>query len=316
MKFLLSRILRVKRVIIFISFFVNVALADPFHRPHIPFPKNDEARKASFPFISGDTFRKISDHIFDETNVPFIPTRIQFADIVFVNGDMINEFFTYAYPLIAKPFILVTHNTDHSIPAHNASYLDHNKILAWFSQNIDREHAKLFGLPIGLANYHWPHGKIEIVISALQTKKSWNEREDKAYVNFLSKTNPAERVNVWNMFQNKPFCIVRQNRPYFEYLTDMQLGKFVISPPGNGRDCHRHWEALLMGAIPVVKHSPLDVLFEGLPVIFVNEWSEVTQEFLMQEYHKLQGRTFQVKKLYVEYWINHIRETQRKFRVA
>ena len=28
--------------------------------------------------------------------------------------------------------------------------------------------------------------------------------------------------------------------------------RFVLSPPGHGLDCHRTWEAILLGAIPIV----------------------------------------------------------------
>jgi hypothetical protein len=55
---------------------------------------------------------------------------------------------------------------------------------------------------------------------------------------------------------------------------------FVISPHGNGLDCHRTWEALILNSAPIVKTSPLDRLYTalGMPVVIVNDWSEVTCE--------------------------------------
>ena len=43
--------------------------------------------------------------------------------------------------------------------------------------------------------------------------------------------------------------------------------KFILSPPGAGFDCHRTWEALYLGAIPIVKTSSLDPLYKDLPVV-------------------------------------------------
>jgi hypothetical protein len=56
--------------------------------------------------------------------------------------------------------------------------------------------------------------------------------------------------------------------------------KYVISPHGNGLDCHRTWESLALGCIPIIKTSPLDRMFEGLPVLIVKNWSDITQELL------------------------------------
>jgi hypothetical protein len=56
----------------------------------------------------------------------------------------------------------------------------------------------------------------------------------------------------------------------------MAAHAFVASPHGNGLDCHRTWEALALGCIPIVKRSPIDKVFQGLPVWIVGSWKEVT----------------------------------------
>jgi hypothetical protein len=47
---------------------------------------------------------------------------------------------------------------------------------------------------------------------------------------------------------------------------------FVLSAHGNGLDCHRTWELLALGCIVVTKASPLDPLYEGLPVVILDDW--------------------------------------------
>ena len=39
---------------------------------------------------------------------------------------------------------------------------------------------------------------------------------------------------------------------------------FVISPHGGGYDCHRTWEALVLGCIPIVKTSKIDILYDDV----------------------------------------------------
>jgi len=51
--------------------------------------------------------------------------------------------------------------------------------------------------------------------------------------------------------------------------------KYGISPHGNGLDCHRTWEMLYFGMIPVVKTSSLDVLYDGLPVVILERWEQL-----------------------------------------
>jgi hypothetical protein len=77
---------------------------------------------------------------------------------------------------------------------------------------------------------------------------------------------------------------------------------FVLSPHGNGLDCHRTWEALCLGCIPIVKTSGLDPLFEDLPVWIVREWSDVTADAMREVVDMFQGRTFKTDRLTLTFW--------------
>ncbi|EJK70677.1 hypothetical protein THAOC_07944, partial [Thalassiosira oceanica] len=60
--------------------------------------------------------------------------------------------------------------------------------------------------------------------------------------------------------------------------------KFAISPPGNGIDCHRTWEMILVGVVPVVRRSEIDSVFGRLAddgaVLLVDGWDEVDEALL------------------------------------
>jgi hypothetical protein len=95
-----------------------------------------------------------------------------------------------------------------------------------------------------------------------------------------------------------------------ETLQNQSQYAFVISPHGNGLDCHRTWEALVLGCIPIVKTSPLDSLFEDLPVWIVREWSDVTEENMRGIVEAYKNTQFNYDKLQLTYWMRLIRELQ------
>lgn len=67
-----------------------------------------------------------------------------------------------------------------------------------------------------------------------------------------------------------------------------------------------------MGTIPIVQHSYLDYLYDGLPVLLIDSWQEVTEEFLHQKYAEMTGKKYNPEKLYMEYWIKYIQETRER----
>ena len=96
--------------------------------------------------------------------------------------------------------------------------------------------------------------------------------------------------------------------PQNVFMTLMSQHKFVLSPPGNAIDCHRTWEALMVGTIPVVLDTPLAPLaYEGLPVVVVIDWNLVTEDFLKQKYQELHGASYQWERLQHPFWRNRIR---------
>ena len=277
-------------------------------------------RISSYPFISGDTFRAIADHIIDETNIPFDPKKVKSRDIIFLKTDLAIQFFKTLHPQIPNQYILITHNSDLSpifLAAYDhppkqtlEKYLNDPKLIVWFAQNIDLVHPKLKAIPIGIANNYNAHGKVEMFLNAIKNIPPFEQRFSKIYLNFTVTNNPAERKPVVDYFREKPFAYFATPKPPIHYLEEMKQYRYVINPPGNGLDCHRTWEALLLECIPIMKHSLLDPILKNLPIIFVTDWSEVTPEFLEQKFLEIKTKTYQTKKIYADYWINLIKKYQ------
>ena len=84
---------------------------------------------------------------------------------------------------------------------------------------------------------------------------------------------------------------------------------FGLSPPGNGLDCYRTYELYFLGVIPVVKYSAEnEVLFQGLPLLQLNDWNISQQQLVdkMREYvdsPAFRDVTFDGwDRLFLKYW--------------
>ena len=264
-------------------------------------------RRSSAPFISGDTFRSFCTYTCDEMGCTIYPKNVKYGDLIFVKVDNLPHFFYSIHPFIASSYVLVTHNGDLPIPSRFASFLNEKKLIAWFGQNVENyHHPKLHPIPIGLANQQWRHGDIEAIKNADEKKQ---DRDILLYVNINVGTNPLIRQPIYDLFVNKSYAFVANNIPFDLYLNNLGRSKFVLSPRGNGLDTHRTWEALYLGAIPIVKRSSMDAVFQGLPVLIVDSWEEISEEFLSEKYQEMKNKRYQKERLYSDYWLKKIRSS-------
>ena len=84
--------------------------------------------------------------------------------------------------------------------------------------------------------------------------------------------------------------------------------RFHLSPEGNGLDCHRTWEALYLGVVPIVKSGPLDPMLADTPAWIVDKWADITEISMEQRWRdvtdKWHGRV--VERLHFAYWKNRV----------
>lgn len=268
--------------------------------------KPPQDRRPSPPFITGDGFRAHAQFVIDKPSRRIDAAGVKSGDLIFVQSDTLPHFFQKVHPKISQPYILITHNSDLSIPGDFAYMLSDPKIVAWFGQNVDGyTHPKLHPIPLGLENRIWPRGDLT-VIARFQEEYRHLPKTMLLYNNFSVGTCVTERGRVFELFKDKPFCTTASGRTYPEYLKDLAQTLFVLSPRGNGLDCHRTWEALYMGAIPIVKHSASDSIYEGLPVVLVDDWTQVTEEFLQQTYQEILAQEHHLDRLFLAYWLEKI----------
>lgn len=268
---------------------------------------NAQDRSPSLPYISGDGFRFYSDFIWDETGT-FNPIDVKQKSIIFVKTDLLGDFFKNCHPHLKHPYVLITHNSDLPAPGNYEKYLQDVKLKHWFGQNPSLcKHAKFTAIPIGIAN-RYNQCSDPTVLNNLQRKFIHCEKKIFVYVNFAIGTNIKARKSAFDHFTRKSWVITRAPTSWEGYLSDIAQSEFVVSPPGNGLDCHRTWEALIMGSIPIVADTNLNPLFDELPVLIISDWKLCTVEFLEKSLSRIKSKPYNKEKNNISFWIKKIRD--------
>lgn len=249
---------------------------------------------------------------------------------MYVCSDLLKWFVLNVLPRIKHTFVLVTGDSDMSIPmeALNPSEtkaLVHNPYLfKWFAQNIQFCcHEKMVQLPIGLdyhtisnnPNYMWktqgersdPASQEIMLIELRKKMKPFHDRIPLIYVNF-SKNNDKFKQRQSSLAQIPTDLlafnpVITKRTANWKNITQFA---FVLSPFGIGMDCHRTWEALCLGAIPILKAPVFKSMFEDLPVLIVNEWTEITRTLLDNTIQSFKTKEFKYEKLTLTYWTDLI----------
>jgi hypothetical protein len=274
-------------------------------------------RPTSYPFITGDSFRSMSQHVFDGIS-DMKPELVEKNDIVFVRSDFLVEFFEKKHPSIKNEYILISHNADADITQDYEKYID-NKIIHWFAQNLTFKNGKISPLPIGVTNYHYVNtlgkGKIDSLSRFINIKNSVEKIKDKISFGFhFSKTcfvpRSLERMALDKKLGGDSNFDRINTADQSEYFNKLIKYYFTVSPEGMGTDCYRIWESFYLGVVPIVKRSVITEYYKeiSLPVFIIDDWNEMEKIFkngLVTEYDKLKAE-FNNKAIYINYWMDLI----------
>lgn len=269
-------------------------------------------RFSSSPYVSGDSFRTLADHVFDETGMAN-PLAVRRGDRVFVKTDMLERFEQDVLPRISEPFILISHNSDHHIDHRFDQLLSDNRVHRWFAQNVLITHPKLVQIPIGLENRWWH--KNGIVRDFRRLSRSLPLKTYRILYAFTLNTNEIERRPALLALKRSHIADTVDGLNSRAYRKVLARYAFVASPPGNGIDCHRTWEALYLDTVPVIKRSAFYEGFPGLPVLAVDNWDAVENmddDFLITTYRSLRVDPHAIKYLWMDYWRQLIESAQKE----
>ena len=234
----------------------------------------------SLPFLSGDTFKLACnvdvsnlqfEHLFE---IPQDSSVSIFSPIAQV-PQLISWLDQYS-SIRSTKWRLFLHNGDNILHTRDAEKFL-NTFVKIFSVNWLGTSEGVYPIPIGIENYrYYLNGDVrKFPRETSFLIKDWEARPIEFFVSFKISNNQALRSDIKKhlLFSNNVFMPENFLNPR-EYRKMLSMSKYVISPPGNGADCHRSWESMYFGAVPIVLQDfwPFG---SDLPALSVQAWSDI-----------------------------------------
>ncbi len=262
------------------------------HRPH------------SFPFITGDGFRCLAHHIYDE-KYSIDPAKVAHRDIIFVRGDLLIKFFTKIHPRIQVAYILISHNSDQHITDYYTRFID-NKILHWFGQNILCTHSKMTPIPIGIQNRIYDPNNI--TMTHIYKQQTYPPKKQLGIMGAFNTHTNSTRATIADLLVQNPLGTFFKKLSLSDYYTKLSSFDFCVSPEGNGFDCHRTWESLYVGTIPIVTTNAATIFWKtlGIPLFTVTSWDLLATLDTHTLYATKKSAQKHCPAMYMHYWIEKI----------
>ena len=246
-------------------------------------------------------------------------------DITFAKMDYVFEGFEDVSNKDGKQ-VFVTHQSDYSLQQKLYEKIPDN-VKIWFAENceIPPGESRAVGIPNGLNNltlvsnrtskggsYSSSFGHIcdfhQDLYSQNEKEKSWRNL---CYMNFSPSTCFDERTSLYESMKSMSWVTNKTGISHIEFAEDVYHHPFTLSPKGNGYDCVRTWEAIYLRSIPVIKRCTVMQHFEELPIVFVDDWSQVTESFLLDKLEDFRSRKFDMSKAKMSYWTEALRSAKK-----
>lgn len=267
-------------------------------------------RFSSLPYVSGDSFRNISNHVLDEISKINL-SKVKHKDIIFVKTDYLDYFFDVIFPKLPDEIKLITHNSDYEISKKYIKLIE-NRRVSWFAQNltIDSNEFSMFKpIPIGLENRSYlKNGKL----SHFKESNLYNgEKDTKIYCSFNFNTN-KKRIYIYNLIKDHEEVVFSRFKDHKKFVNDLSKYQFNLCPEGNGIDTHRFWESLMIGVVPIVEKNNLIKNFynHNIPMLVLDKWEDLLKftkkelnEIYLSNKNKLKNNDY----IYLDYWEKYIK---------
>lgn len=271
---------------------------------------------------------------FDHTDLIDDPERfdaIEDGALVWVRGSWLPSFVAQVLPRLRAQIVLVTGDSDASFPsaagAAGRALLDSPSILHWYTQNYDGTAPleRVSPLPIGL-DFHtlsdrpqWgepvtPQREQEAGLDAIVASlPPLDQRIPQLYVDFSWQAGNGSiqddmRGSIIRLLADHPLVVHQHERlPRSEMWRRKGQYAFSLSPRGAGLDCHRTWEALVLGQVVLFPSSSLNPMFEGLRAFRLEYWEELTMPNLVRWLARAQQLPAPEAALTNAHWIERMR---------
>ena len=208
-------------------------------------------------------------------------------------------------------FIIFTNLEDTPLDKHILTCLPSNVVRVVAANSVVVSN-KVIPAPYGVQRRMNPNDdRIEVLQNYMNKEEKKVPRAFRLLYVGINENSHEERKGLTKQFIDESWATVETGRVDFEtYLDRMWRCKFVLCPRGNAIDCHRNWETIYMRRVPVMKRTPfLEKLYKDYQVLFVDDYSEVTEQLLLDNNQMfLDAQTQDLSKLD----LNNFFETWKK----
>jgi hypothetical protein len=246
------------------------------------------------------------------------------GDSIYVCYEALPNFVKNFLPRIFTSFTLVSGDSDHDVTMYKEeakTILNHPHLINWFVQNRAAEHPKLQALPIGL-DFHtvwekegtWglrktsPIAQERLLLQNLYDAPEQAQKLNTFYCNWLSNGVYGDRQECYDKI-DKEACFFEDMPCARKFMLQRQSEfVFTVCPKGFGYECHRTYETLVLGGIPIVKRNAfISSLYDNLPIIQVDDWSSVNRQNISRYSDSILKNKFDYNPLFLQHWVAKIK---------
>jgi hypothetical protein len=237
--------------------------------------------------ISGFEFSNISKwSCCNKYPIRFKSSAISEDDLIYLDLEDLQRFIEtlQTYPP-ANKFVLISYNTNLTFKLEHSDKLK-PYVSRIYATNLDFiDDPYVLPIPLGFID--------SSKITHAWYKEVYEKRYAKdmlLYLNFSINVNKIKRTRCMVAFRDKPWVSNKYNISRGQYYIDISKSKYAISPEGVSLDSHRIYECMYLDTVPIVKTSKFDYFYENLPIVIVQDWNDVTEQFLLDNYNKCMTR--------------------------
>jgi hypothetical protein len=214
-----------------------------------------------------------------------------------------NDLLALCEKLVDNHFIIFSHQEDTCI---DENIKIPKNVLGVYAVNAEYETERLHPFPFGVQRQmNQSDRRQEILKDNLDDEPI--EPQKLFYISCAIDRNDERKplvifqVHDWATTRFDPLSMYYPYNKYQLYLNEIRNHKFIACPRGHANcyDTHKIWESLYLRRVPVVRDFPyFRRLLQGFPVLFVKEWSDITEQFLKDNDNLYQeAQNMSLKKL-------------------
>jgi hypothetical protein len=205
-------------------------------------------------------------------------------------------------------YIVITRNNDLSLTETILNKAKSKKsIKRWYGLHIGFNDPLFVPVPVGCGTEGGHSTYLEWVAKETQEERY----KDKLVYCRVNATgyNEERRILIRQNENNPIFNIVKHQIGAEEMFRSMKKHIFCACPAGEGRDCLRTYETIILGGIPIWSDYIELRHFQDLPVVYTKDWNIITKEWCENALNELKNRITSTDRMRMSYWDNHIKNS-------